>query len=160
MNAVEVEIRTANEADWRQASTFCALRELGARPTTFDDDCGVQAAWRGGELRAVGMIELGRTPNDSNAPCLIIAVAESADPATDIAPLVESLVSHARRLGANRVVVGCDPMFAPMLRMYERLGFRPSGRLPYFERGPGQVDYVNGYQDATGSILDLTRSLQ
>ena len=73
--------------------------------------------------------------------------------------LLRGLIDFARSEGHSRLLAGCDPMNLNEIRLLERLGFAPTGRGPYLPLGGGQVQYVTGYQDATGSTLDLALQL-
>lgn len=78
------------------------------------------------------------------------AIAEAAEKT-----LISELLDEARRRGVERVVARCDPMDRRQVKLLERRGFRPTGRMAYFEAGGGYVEYVDGYRDATGSLVDL-----
>jgi hypothetical protein len=64
----------------------------------------------------------------------------------------------ARRAGDGPARIAWDAMDAHGLRALSDLGFRPTGDMPYFELGPGAVEYVTGYRDPTGSKVDLVRA--
>ena len=107
-------------------------------------------------LRCAAVLDPRGPATEPEAPLvrLVHAVA-NADPADDVAPAITRLLAMAADRGATRVLIGWDPLDRPGLRMLEELGFAPTGTMPYFPLGPGQVEYVSGYRDPAGSTLDL-----
>jgi hypothetical protein len=115
---------------------------------------------RDGVLRCAGVLDpKGCTTEPDDPAARVVVVHEDASLEEDVRPVVEALIEAARESEARRVVIGWDAMDARGLRMLEDLGFATTGRMAYFETGPGQVDYVDGYQDATGSTVDLAMDL-
>jgi hypothetical protein len=146
-------IRTVSDVE---RSTIASLSGVASR-----SDVVIMLAEREGSPRAVGVLDRAGGPTRPETPMIRI-VERDADATieTDIIPLLDALAEAAASLGAVRVLLGWDPMDAPGLKTLETSGFRPTGEMPYFELGPGHVDYVDGYQDATGSTLELVRHLE
>jgi hypothetical protein len=142
---------------------------MAVRPLDTDEAAGLAgtagdgvvtlAVERDGVVRLVGTMDPGGSATAPDAASIRVVHREADEPGTDVAPLVTALVEAAEAAGARRAVIGWDPMDATGLRVLEGLGFAPVGTMPYFELGPGVVEYVTGYTDATGSILDLARPL-
>jgi hypothetical protein len=106
--------------------------------------------------RAAAALDPAGLPVEPDHPCLLLHVDDADD---DAAALLEAILARARASGHDRLLARCDPLDRPALRRLEQRGFRPTGTPPYFEIGPGQVQYVTGYQDATGSWLNLAVAL-
>jgi len=111
---------------------------------------------RAGDLRCAAVLDPRGSATEPADPLVrIVHRAADADPADDVAPAVSRLLATAADGGARRVLIGWDPLDRPGLRMLEGLGFAPTGTMPYFPLGPGQVEYVSGYRDPAGSTLDM-----
>ena len=76
-----------------------------------------------------------------------------------IARLIREVLNRAQSAGFDRVIARSDPMDRRHIRILESCGFRPTGRMAYREVGSTCVEYVDGYQDATGSLVDLVCQL-
>ncbi len=110
---------------------------------------------------AFGVLDLVGRVTHPNDPTVALHFAEQPPDFDHLgSPLLLRLIERAEQLGIGRLTAGWDPMDATGLRFWERHGFCPSGAMPYFEQGPGTVQYVSGYQDATGSTLDLIANLR
>jgi hypothetical protein len=152
MSAEAASVRSVTSAE---RSTIASLSGVASR-----DDVVIMLAERANHVRAIGVLDRAGGPTQPDTPAIRLVERDPAsDLETDVVPLLDALSEAAASLGAVRVVVGWDPMDAPGLKTLERSGFRPTGEMPYFELGPGHVDYVDGYQDATGSTLDLEKHL-
>ena len=75
------------------------------------------------------------------------------------AVLLQRLIDSLPPPRPHRLLATCDPLDAAALARLEQLGFRPTGAMPYFEIGGSMVEYVSGYRDAVGSILELALPL-
>jgi hypothetical protein len=125
-------------------------------PLTREPSMPAALAVCDGSLRGAAVLDGRGGPTEPGVPLLRLEhTAADADLDTEVRPLLEALQEVARRDGAARVVIGWDPMDRPGLRMLEAIGFASTGTMPYFPLGGDQVEYVSGYRDATGSILDL-----
>lgn len=113
---------------------------------------------RAGLAIAAGCLTIGWTPEEPEHPTIRLFTARSTTP-DDLTALLRALIEQARVRGSTRLLIGCDPMHHDLLRMLDRLGFAPTGRGPYHLLGGGLVRYVTGYEDATGSTLDMALSL-
>jgi hypothetical protein len=101
-----------------------------------------------------GAIDPAGSVTEPDAPALRLGRGPS-----DLAePLVAALIETAAGTGATRLVAAWDTMDVAGQRMLAGLGFRATGTQPYFERGP-DVEFVSGYTDPTGSLVDLARPL-
>lgn len=152
MTGAPVEIRAADDDN---ASLLRATRHgIGRRDAT------VLIAWQNDRPQAAAMLEPAGRPTDPVTPAAIFELLQKdAQVEWHIAPLLEAIVNEARSRGMERLMTGWDPMDHRGLRVFEQRGFRPTGAMPYFDLGGGEVQYVSGYQDATGSTLDLALQL-
>lgn len=150
----DLRLREATAAD------ASALAELPWRtgPPTPRDDAPVFLAEDDADVLAAASIDFRGGPTEPRLPWIELHRRPDA-PADAETALLRHLIRLARDRGADRVVLGVDPMDGPALKRLEDLGFRPTGRGPYFLLGGVHPQYVTGYQDATGSILDLARDL-
>lgn len=105
-----------------------------------------------------GDLVIGMSPAEPEQPSIRLRAAKSIRDGERVA-LVRALVDLARNEKHARVLAGCDPMDLNEIRLLESIGFAPTGRGPYLPLGGGQVQYITGYQDATGSTLDLAMEL-
>lgn len=134
-----------------------ALEALGY-DLEFVDHRDIIIVERDGVIIGGGDLVIGMSPAEPEQPSIRLRAARSIRDEERIA-LVRGLIESARRHGFARLLAGCDPMDLNELRLLEGLGFAPTGRGPYLPLGGGQVQYITGYQDATGSILDLVLTL-
>lgn len=110
--------------------------------------------------RAAALLDPVGRPTEPDTPAIILERLDAdAELDADLAPLLDAVLDEARVKGMTRLLIGWDPMDHHGLRLLEQRGFRPTGAMPYFEIGGGEVQYVSGYQDATGSTLDLAINL-
>lgn len=115
---------------------------------------------RSGRVMVAGSIETCDRNLESTLPRLRFCLIDPEfDLQSDLPVLLERLITQVAAEGFDRLLIGWDPMDHHGLKALEALGFRPSGEMPYFVVGPGQIQYVSGYQDATGSTLDLVIKL-
>lgn len=146
-----ITARCADETD------YDALEALG-----FDRSVvnlrDVVVVERAGVIIGAGDLVIGAAPAEPEQPMIRVRAAKSIRDEEHIA-LLRGLIEFAQRAGHARLLAGCDPMNLDEIRLLERIGFAPTGRGPYFPIGGGQVQYVTGYQDATGSTLDLAMNL-
>jgi hypothetical protein len=147
-------IRNVDPADLER-DVFASLRCV-----ITQDECIARGIARGETLIAIGVIDRNGRSTMPNDPTLRLAI-DSRQPPTDdeIAELLRDLIRAAESLGANRLTVGWDPMDFAGLKRLEAAGFRPTGTLPYFEFAGGHVEYITGYQDATGATMDMMLEL-
>jgi len=118
-------------------------------------------AVRDGAVRLRAVLHEHGSPNEPETPSIQFRTADAPfDRVADLEPLTLALIEAADASGLSRVVAGWDPMDHAGLKVLERHGFRPTGVTPYFDLGGGQVQFVTGYQDATGAVLDLAREPQ
>ena len=84
------------------------------------------------------------------------------------------LDGHAAGEGVGRVLLGAERFFRAeavekwiltleatahiSIRAAEALGYRPTGRGPYREIGPGVVEYLHGYTGPEGFVVDFERA--
>lgn len=119
------------------------------------DPAGRPTAPEAASLRIERVGDPPELPAGATPPPATTMLSNLLDPATELRPLLGTLLDAARTTGARRAVIGWDPMDAPGQRLLAELGFRPTGTPPYFERGPAGVEYVSGYADATGAAMDF-----
>lgn len=147
MSGLAPTIRRATEDDWV---------DLQHRPddlSLLNEGFVVQDA---GRSTLVGGISSRGPATDPETPRIVLApVPDRFDVRRDLPFLIEPLIEQARRLGIARLMVGWDPMDPTGLKILEEAGFRPTGQMPYFSLGGGEVQFVTGYTDATGSTMDL-----
>jgi len=113
---------------------------------------------RAGLVVGCGGIDPQGHPTEDGVPALRTAFANAATD-DERRALIAALLDRARARDLERVLIGCDPMDHARLKRFLSLGFRPTGRGPYHLMGGGMVQYVTGYQDATGATLDLAIDL-
>ena len=89
----------------------------------------------------------GRASSPANNPAKDAAAAAA----------IQAAVDTADQSGTPRLVALTDPMDRPRQRLFEAAGFRTGDRQPYFDQGGGLIEYVTGYTDATGAVLELVR---
>lgn len=112
-------------------------------------------------LIALGVIDPDGRATIPEHPTIRVAIDPLQTPTNDaLASLIRELVDAARAGGTTRVTAGVDPMDFAGVKRLEALGFRPAGSLPYFEFAGGHVEYITGYQDATGSTMDMVADLE
>lgn len=115
-----------------------------------------------GRPRAVAVLDPHGTCTEPEDPrLLLLAVSEAGPGPTPAAQaaLLAAMLEAARTAGHRRLSTGCDPMDLSRLRTLEAAGFRTTGRQPYFQLGPAHIEYVSGYADATGAVMDLAVDL-
>lgn len=132
------------------------LEALGLHPTLRSDEIIVLE--RGGVVLAAGTLDPAGPPTEPGTPRVMWASSRSATIQERLI-LLRTLLDKARRSGLKRVLIGVDPMNHDEVTMLDEAGFLPTGRGPYHVLGGGLVQYVTGYQDATGSTLDLEAEL-
>jgi hypothetical protein len=149
LTSITSHCRPARDADADALPILRQWRDAGARECI--------AAPAEGPPRSAAAVDPGGLPAHPDTPCLLLAVVDGDEALADAdaAALIDTLLDRCRAGGHPRLLARCDPLDRPALRRLEQRGFRPTGTPPYFEIGPGQVQYVTGYQDATGSWLDL-----
>ncbi len=148
MTCIADQCRLATAVDRIQSETIEKLIDIdGAIVAVLEQDSTVIAA-AGLDPRGTAV-----TPNE---PVLILGMTTTL--AHDEA-LLKFLFSHLPTPKPARVLAMCDPLDAAGLACLDALGFKPAGVMPYFELGGGIVDYVSGYRDATGSVLELARPI-
>ncbi len=76
-----------------------------------------------------------------------------------LSELLDRLIEYARERGDERVTLSWDPMDRAGMRVIESAGFRAGGGGPYRDLGGGIVQYVTGYDDARGAVIDLHRTV-
>ena len=115
-----------------------------------------------GRMPAVAVLDPHGTCTEPEDPRLLLLAVPGADPGptpATLAALLEAMLAVAREAGHRRLSTGCDPMDLTRLRALEAAGFRTTGRQPYFQLGPAHIEYVSGYADATGAVMDLAVDL-
>ena len=147
MSAPTVNARSAESSDHDSISAL----GLEARDIKM---CSIVE--RAGVVLGAGSIDSASTPDD--APTLTIRTSRSITNVEKRA-LVEHLIERARAGRPESVDRHVDPLDYEETSLYESLGFKPTGRGPYIDLGGGEVQYITGYQDAAGSILDLAITL-
>ena len=154
MKGVDVHIRPATSEDL----TVLAGREDGHRLSQASAaGWTVHVVEQDGELVAAGWLDpLGLPQVEPTSPAVRLTPVGRM-PVDVISALVRTVEQEANSAGHERLMVGWDPMDAHGLRRLAELGYRPTGRGPYFELGHDQVQYVTGYQDAVGATLDLVK---
>ena len=135
--------------------------EAGSVPglATLAPDAIVVAAGPADRTGPIAALDPGGLATTPEEPAIRFLPADRTITPADARDLVDLLVDAARDAGAPRVLIAWDTMDDAGLKMLETKGFRPTGAMPYFEIGPGQVEYVTGYRDPTGSVVDLARAL-
>ncbi|TVQ54775.1 MAG: hypothetical protein EA377_04745 [Phycisphaerales bacterium] len=123
-------------------------------------------AEREGKVIAAGVYQPDGNATEPSHPHLRVqpvadaSSLESSSAMIDVLPqLLDRLVQHARERQDERVTLSWDPMDQAGLRAVESAGFRAAGGGPYRELGGGIVQYVTGYDDASGAVIDLQRTL-
>ena len=123
-------------------------------------------AEREGEVMAAGVYQPDGNATEPSHPHLRVRpVADAPSPESSAAmievlpQLLDRLVQHARERRDERVTLAWDPMDRAGLRAIESAGFRATGGGPYRELGGGIVQYVTGYDDAGGAVIDLQKML-
>lgn len=109
---------------------------------------------RAGVVIGAAVFDLVGAPTEPGVPLLVAAWSRAAG-ADERLALLRVMLDQARANRWGRVLIGADPMDHNGLTLLEQSGFRPTGRGPYVTLGGGVVQYVTGYQDASGSTLDL-----
>lgn len=107
-------------------------------------------------IELAAMIDPRAGAVDRETPAVrLVRQPESTDRLHELLPaLLAAFEQAARDRGILALQIGWDPMDAAGLRILAEAGYRPTGTGPYFEIGGGQVEYVSGYQDASGSTMD------
>lgn len=146
---------TTVRADELDREPFDSLRGDARR-----EGCIARGMMRNGSLIAVAVIDPDGRATMPGHPTMRLAASSQRGPDDhEMAALLRDLIEKAISLGAKRLSVGWDPMDFSGLKRLEAAGFRSAGSLPYFEMGGGHVEYVTGYQDATGSTMDMVIEL-
>lgn len=117
----------------------------------------------GGGPRVVGVLDPHGTCTEPEDPRLLLLEVPGDGPRPTPAAhaaLLAAVLEAARAAGHRRLSTGCDPMDLTRLRALEAAGFRTTGRQPYFQLGPAHIEYVSGYADATGAVMDLAADLE
>ena len=136
-----------------ESSNHESMSALGLEPR---DTAACSIVERDGIIVGAGSIDSASCHDE--APTLTIRTSRSITNDEKRA-LVEHLVQRARGDRLDRLIAHVDPMNYKETSLYESLGFKPTGRGPYIDLGGGQVQYITGYQNAAGSILDLSIAL-
>lgn len=141
-------IRRAHEHDDEALAALDLPEDLRLRQVIDRDD----------RIFGAGGIVPAGAPTEPDHPLLIVRFARGvAD--HERHDLVEELIQLARDEGHTRLIVSCDPMSYEDVSFYESFGFKPTGRGPYRIVAGDTVQYVTGYENATGSLLDLAMAL-
>lgn len=125
-------------------------------------ECTVLVCAQGEQARFAGLLDARGRATQPHDPAVTIQRVDEAGSGGDMSGLDELLVrlsAAAEALGANRITIGWDPMDVRGLKILQQHGFRPTGEMPYFEMTGGHVEYISGYMDATGSTMDLARTI-
>lgn len=148
------------------------------RPATEGDLAGLErfvqaperlqhahVAERDGSIIAFAGLDPAGTPTEPDSPLVRVHLRrtkeddEADSPGELSQDAIRATVAAATSAGITRLLITVDPMDHHAMRMVEDLGFHPTGTSPYFDLGGGNVQYVSGYQDATGSQIDLAIDL-
>lgn len=140
--------RAARPEDGARLGELAPLLDVdGAIVMLIDRDDGTAAA---------AAIDPRGTAGTLNTPVFRLLPGSGGDESSALlARLIDELASPR----PARLLATCDPLDAAALARFETLGFRPTGAMPYFELGGGMVEYVSGYRDAAGSVVELARPL-
>lgn len=128
------------------------LRDLGLAPGE-----PALVATDDGKVVAGAVLDAAGSATEPGTPRLRLALVPGGDRGS-LGELAHAMVKHAGASGLGRVTTGWDPMDHVGLKVLAGAGFEPTGLGPYVELGGGAVHHVTGYQDATGSVLDLAWS--
>lgn len=126
---------------------ICGIAEDEIRAGTVirEGDDGPDAGDGAGGGGGVGSIE-----------CLRVAsglVEEAGREA--VRGLLRGVEWFLRERGVVRWVLSLEATAHTPIRAAESLGYRPTGRGPYREIGPGVVEYLHGYTGPEGFVVDF-----